>query len=105
LGKTILLGQTTIVANATDDSAITKVEFYVNGKLMKTLDQPPYRWTWHQFAVGKRNIMIKAYDDKGKSSSASMDVFVLMKWKNPLSDIFSSSLKSISGSTSSSCCS
>jgi hypothetical protein len=73
-GKTILLGKTTIVASAHDDSAISKVEFYINGKLMATVTKGPYQWTWHKFAFGKRAISVKAYDDTGKVSTASMTV-------------------------------
>jgi hypothetical protein len=82
-GKTILLGRTTINANITDDSGIVKVEFYINEKLVKTFNTPPYQWTWHQLAFGKKTITIKVYDDQGKTSSASIDTFVIMKWKNP----------------------
>ena len=82
-GKTILLGRTTIIANVSDDSAVVKAEFYVNGKLMKTIDTPPYQWVWHQLAFGKETITIKVYDDQGKTSSASITAFVIMKWKNP----------------------
>ena len=82
-GKTILLGRTKIIANISDDTGIAKVEFYVNEKLMKTINTPPYQWTWHQLAFGKKTITIKVYDDQGKTSSASIDAFAIMKWKNP----------------------
>jgi len=82
-GKTILLGRTTIIANISDDSGIAKVEFYVNEKLMKTINTPPYQWIWHQLAFGKKTITIKVYDDQGKTSSASIGAFVIIKWKNP----------------------
>ena len=77
-GKTILLGRTTIVASAHDDSAIKKVEFYVNGKLMATKTQEPYQWTLHKFTFGKRTISVKAYDDSGKVSTASITVAAFM---------------------------
>jgi hypothetical protein len=81
--KTILLGRTTIIANISDDSGVAKVEFLVNGKLMKTIESPPYQWTWHQLAFGKKTITIKVYDNQGKTSLASITAFVIMKWKNP----------------------
>jgi hypothetical protein len=84
LGKTIIVGHVTVVANVTDDSAITKVEFYINGNLMKSVEKPPFSWTWSKFTIGKRTITVKAYDDKGKSSSASINVIVFMKWKGLL---------------------
>jgi len=77
-GYTVLLGRTTIVADASDDSKIEKVEFYINGKLMKTVTDEPYNWLWHQFAFGKKTITVQAYDDRGKTVTATLDVIVFM---------------------------
>jgi hypothetical protein len=77
-GKTVLVGKTTIVASAHDDSQIQKVEFYVNNKLMATVTQDPFQWIWHKLSFGKKTITIKAYDDSGKQSTASMDVVAFM---------------------------
>ena len=79
-GNTILLGRITLVAYASDDSKIEKVEFYVDGTLMKTVTNEPYEWLWHQFVIGKKTIIVKAFDDEGKTASATIDVFVCMKW-------------------------
>jgi len=79
-GNTILLGRITLVAYASDDSKIEKVEFYVDGTLMKTVTDEPYEWLWHQFVIGKKTIIVKAFDDEGKTASATIDVFVCMKW-------------------------
>jgi hypothetical protein len=77
-GKTVLLGRTTIVASPYDDSKIVKVEFYVNTKLMATVTQEPYEWSWHTFTIGKRTISVKSYDDTGKSTVANIDVTAFM---------------------------
>jgi hypothetical protein len=77
-GKTVLLGRTTIVASPHDDSKIVKVEFYINTKLMATVTQEPYEWSWHKFTIGKRTITVKAYDDSGKTTAASIDVTAFM---------------------------
>jgi hypothetical protein len=77
-GKTVLLGRTTVVASPHDDSKIVKVEFYVNTKLMATVTQEPYEWSWHTFTIGKRTISVKAYDDSGKASVASIAVTAFM---------------------------
>ena len=79
-GNTILLGRITLVAYASDDSKIEKVEFYIDGTLMKTVTDEPYEWFWHQFVIGKKTITVKAFDDEGKTASATIDVFVCMKW-------------------------
>ena len=80
LGNTVLFGRTTLVAYASDDSKIEKVEFYIDGTLMKTVTDEPYEWLWHQFVIGKKTISVKAFDDQGKTASATIDVFVCMKW-------------------------
>ncbi len=88
LGRTILLGRTTIIANVSDDSSIDKVEFYINGKLMETKTKEPYEWKWHRFTIGKRTITVIAYDEEGKTSSANMEVTAFIKWKNPILKLF-----------------
>lgn len=77
-GKTVVVGRTTIVASVHDDSRIEKVEFYINDKLMATVPKDPYQWTWHKFSLGKKTINVKAYDDSGKQSTASIDVIAFM---------------------------
>jgi len=77
-GNTVVVGRTTIVASVHDDSQIEKVEFYINDKLMSTVTQDPYQWTWHKLSFGKKTITIKAYDDSGKQSTASIDVVAFM---------------------------
>jgi hypothetical protein len=79
-GNTILLGRTTLVAYASDDSKIEKVEFYIDGTLKKTVTEEPYEWFWHQFVIGKKTVTVKAFDDQGKTASATIDVIAFMKW-------------------------
>lgn len=79
-GNTILLGRTTLVVYASDDSKIEKVEFYIDGTMMKTVTEEPYEWFWHQFVIGKKTITVKAFDDQGKTASATIDVIAFMKW-------------------------
>ncbi len=77
-GKTVVVGKTTIVASAHDDSKIEKVEFYINNKLMQTVTQEPYQWIWHTLSFGKKIITVKAYDDSGKMTTASIAVLAFM---------------------------
>jgi len=77
-GKTVVVGKSVIVASVHDDSKITKVEFYINDKLMETVTQEPYQWTWHKFSFGKKTLMVKAFDDSGKQSTASIEVLAFM---------------------------
>jgi thiol-disulfide isomerase/thioredoxin len=79
--NTILLGKTTIKAYAADDSKIEKVEFSVKGRwrtFNATDTEAPYEWTWHKPAFGKYTITVTAYDDTGKTSTASLDVLAFM---------------------------
>ncbi len=88
LQRTIVLGRTTIIAEVTDDSSIERVEFYIDEHLMKTITTHPYEWTWHKFALGWKTLEVKAYDETGKSSTAKMDLWVLIKWQNPIARFF-----------------
>ena len=77
-GRTVLLGRTTIIALAHDDSRIEKVEFYISDNLMATLTKAPYQWIWHKPSFGKKTVTVKAYDDTGKHATASIDVLAFM---------------------------
>jgi hypothetical protein len=80
LKNTWLIGKASIDTYAKDDSGIAKVEIYVNDKLVATLTSPPYNWTIPFTLIKKPwipttyTIMVKAYDDTGKTATASIDV-------------------------------
>ncbi len=80
--KTILLGRTTIKAQASDDSAISKVEFYLDDQLVDEFTEPPYEWIWKtpSWFKLKHTLKVTAYDDEEKSSTATIDVvaFILL---------------------------
>jgi len=81
LRNTFLIGKTTINVYASDDSGIEKVEFYVDGELMETVKSEPYEWvlkisTFKEILPHKHTIEVKAYDDTGKTSSDSIEVWV-----------------------------
>ena len=64
-----------------DDSAIDRVEFYISGDLISNDTEEPYElgpqniFFKKPFLIPRKyEIMAKAYDDKGKSSSATIDV-------------------------------
>lgn len=80
--KTILLGRIWITAQASDDSKVEKVEFYIDDKLVAEFTKPPYEWLWKTPSLFKfkHEIKVIAYDDKGKTSTATMDViaFILL---------------------------
>jgi thiol-disulfide isomerase/thioredoxin len=77
--KTFLLGKNKIITvNATDDSAIAKVEFYVDGKLQFTDTQAPYEYSFIKLSklkslfFKKHTLTVTVYDGTGKISSASI---------------------------------
>lgn len=78
--KTILLGRANITAQASDDSSVTKVEFYIDDKKVAEFTTAPYEWMWKTptWLKWKHTIKVVAYDDQGKSSTTSMDVSALI---------------------------
>jgi hypothetical protein len=80
--NTILIGKTTIVANAQDDSGIEKVEFYINDELKNTDESAPYEYSFRKVKLLKRlirrhTITVKAYDDTGKTSEVDINVLAI----------------------------
>ncbi|MEF8847671.1 MAG: Ig-like domain-containing protein [Candidatus Thermoplasmatota archaeon] len=82
--RTVQLGRTTIEIEASDDSGLEKVELYLNDELVKEFTEKPYEWrwkkpTWTQLTF-RYTIKAIAYDDQGKSSTATTDVsaFILL---------------------------
>lgn len=73
---TRLVGRLTITAVASDDSAISKVEFFIDDEPVATFTAEPYEYLWKSPSIlfRKHTISVVAYDDQGKSSVASMNV-------------------------------
>ena len=61
----------TITATATDNVGVTKVEFYVGGKLLAADPSSPYAVTWKVPAKSNVSYTIKviAYDSAGNTAS------------------------------------
>jgi beta-lactamase superfamily II metal-dependent hydrolase len=72
-------GTTTVTANAADDRAVTKVEFYLDNVLQSTDTTTAYAWSWNTTtaANGAHMLLTKAYDAAGNvGSSTVVDVTV-----------------------------
>lgn len=72
-------GTVTVAANATDDVAVTKVEFYLDGQLKSTDATAPYQWAWNTTTAsnGSHRLQAKAYDAAGNvGASATVAVTV-----------------------------
>jgi len=80
--NTVLIGKTTVVAEAEDDSGIEKVEFYIDDELQHTDTEAPYEYTltklslFKEFFFHKHKITVIAYDDMGKPTSVDLEVMI-----------------------------
>jgi len=80
--KTFILGfgEITIAVNANDDSAVAKVEFYIDGTLYYNDTEAPYEWTFKRIStkllpslfLKEHTLEVIVYDDTGKTSSSSL---------------------------------
>ena len=68
-GQTVS-GNVNIVADATDNNQVSKVEFYIDGLLETTVTDPPYNHTWNsnQVNAGIHNIFARAYDPNNNTA-------------------------------------
>ena len=79
-GAKVRRGSTiTLAASATDNVAVSKVEFYVNGSLLCTRPSAPYSCSWKAPSGAKRTyqIVAKAYDPAGNTSTSSVSLSTL----------------------------
>jgi hypothetical protein len=81
--NTIIYGPITITVNASAQGGIARVEFYVDGKLKKTLTTAPYEYLWQPFIQFnglslKHTIKVIAYDNNGNNASTELNV---TKWR------------------------
>ncbi|MES2970896.1 MAG: Ig-like domain-containing protein [Patescibacteria group bacterium] len=69
-------GNVNIVATATDDRALTKIEIFVDGKLLGSSTTSPItkRWSTRKVSNGSHSITIKAYDAAGNVGQSSASV-------------------------------
>ena len=75
---TILYGKKIITVDATDDSAVAKVEFKIDGKIMANVTEPPYTYSvknsiLRSIFLRKHTLTVTVYDDTGKTTSASIE--------------------------------
>jgi hypothetical protein len=63
----VLSGITAVNASPSDNVAVTRVEFYLNGGLVSTQSSPPYSINWDAstFPKGSYALLVKAFDAAG----------------------------------------
>lgn len=66
----------TITAEAEDDRKVAKVEFFAGTDKLHEFHDAPYTWTWPNVPGGSYELIAKATDDMGESSSAKVRITV-----------------------------
>ena len=74
LGNTLIIGSITIEADARGE--ISKVEFYIDGNIKFTDYDMPYSWLWNEFAIGRHEIKVIAYDNEGNKVEDKINVII-----------------------------
>jgi len=74
---TTCLGRFTVTVKATDnDSGISRVEFYLDGKLVNNQTTGPYSWKWPllkgSLGIRTHTLTVTAFDTKGKNATTSL---------------------------------
>jgi outer membrane protein assembly factor BamB len=71
-----IIGRITIEVDASQPEGleITNVKIYVDDSLKATVTSKPYTWTWKDFSLGEHHIDVCAYDIKGHTSWATLQV-------------------------------
>jgi hypothetical protein len=82
-GNTIVYGKLTITADVTSDSGVTRVEFWVDGKLKFNDTEAPYEHLWQPVISFNglsltHTIKVIAYDSEGHNATAQINV---TKWR------------------------
>src|SRR6185436_20747128 len=64
----------TVSATATDNQAVTKVEFWRDGALQSTVTTAPYSWSFNTTSVtnGSHTLQTKAYDAAANVGSSAV---------------------------------
>lgn len=77
--KTFIIGKINVVVNATDNqSGISHVDFYVDGKLMYNCSEPPYTWLWNEDTLYDKHVLeVIACDNDGNMAKDGVEATVL----------------------------
>lgn len=73
LRHTIIIGPIKIGVNG---NQLNKVEFYIDEKLKYVAYEPPFTWTWNEFAIGRHEIKVVAFDFAGNTAIDEQKVWI-----------------------------
>ena len=79
--RPIIIGDITVRCSAYDDkSGIEKVEFYIDEKLVETIEgaREEYTWKWNKFSIGLHKLTARAHDKAGNYADSSVEVLTLI---------------------------
>jgi hypothetical protein len=77
----IIIGDIMVKPSVTDrwfndmNEEISKIEFYLDNKLMTTIYNEPFIWNWSEKSLGNHIIKIVAYDNNGFSVQKEREVY------------------------------
>ena len=76
---TFLIGKCNFTFQASDNDGIEKVELYIDDVLTQTFDSTPYAFDYRNERIFQlaHTIKLIAYDNQGKTASASLDIFAI----------------------------
>jgi len=100
--RTGLVGLPVLIsANATDDIAVEKVEFFINGVLKSSVVSYPYTYAWTPLSEGKFTIVARATDSVGNQTDSASVVYTADRGLAPSVSLTSPSSAALytSGST------
>jgi membrane peptidoglycan carboxypeptidase len=63
-------GDVSFQAEATDDLSLARLDFFLDGKMQKTLDSAPYSIRWKPTTIGEHVFFVRAYDTAGNVSES-----------------------------------
>ena len=75
-GTSIVQGDVTVVAKELEP--LSKVEFYLDNRLVHTDEDSPFEWDWNRFSFGRHKVKAVAYDLDG--NEAGFDDTIVWKF-------------------------
>ena len=78
LNRILIIGSIDVEVDATDDTGIDKVEFYIDDETTPrhNATEEPYTWTWDERIFFKHTIKVIAYDEDGLTDTDTVEVFI-----------------------------
>ena len=75
-GRKVIVGDIEVVASGLEP--LSRVDFYLNDKLIHSDSSEPFTWNWTKFSFGKCIVIAEAYDANGQF--AGKDTMIVWKF-------------------------